>query len=79
MAAIKRIFRVTYRQVLDYRVNQHERNEMEHARRRVDIKLRTESVRKVSLYTLRITKTEAACQRQMKDWNEDIMLLKKNK
>ncbi len=66
-----------HQQVFDYRVNQNVRNEMEHAISRVVIDLTTETIRKGSPHTLRITKTQAAYHRQMKDWNEDVMLFEK--
>lgn len=66
-----------HQQVFDYRAIQNARNEMEHAISRVVIDLRTETIRKGSPHTLRITKTQAAYHRQMKDWKEDVMLLEK--
>jgi hypothetical protein len=39
--------------------------------------LATETIKKGSPYTLRIVKTQAAYQRQLKQWNEDAALLKK--
>jgi hypothetical protein len=74
---LKEFLESPHQQVFDYRVNQHERNEMENAISRVVIDLRTETIRKGSPHTLRITKTQAAYNRQMKDWNEDVMLLEK--
>lgn len=63
--------------VYDYRKNQQERDLMEHAIRHIDIDLSTETIKKGSPYTLRIIKTQAAYQRQLKEWNEDAALLKK--
>ena len=74
---LKEFLESPQQQVFDYHVNQHERNEMEHAISRVVIDLRTETIRKGSPHTLRISKTQAAYHRQMKDWNEDVMLLEK--
>ena len=64
-------------QFFDYRAIQHERTEMELAISRVVIDLKKETIRKGSPHTLRITKTMAAYERLMKDWNEDVMLLEK--
>jgi hypothetical protein len=64
-------------QVYDYRKNQQERDLLENAIRNVDIDLATETIKKGSPHTLRLTKTQAAYQRQLKQWNEDVALLKK--
>ncbi len=64
-------------QVFDYRKNQSERNDLENAIRHVVIDLKTETIRKGSPHTLRITKTQAAYNREMKSWNEDLELLNK--
>jgi hypothetical protein len=74
---LKEFLESPHQQVFDYRAVQHQRNEMEQAISRVVIDLRTETIRKGSPHTLRITKTQAAYNRQMKDWNEDVMLLEK--
>lgn len=74
---LKEFLESPHQQFFDFRVNQHERNEMEHAISRVVIDLRTETIKKGSPHTLRITKTQAAYNRQMNDWNEDVMLLEK--
>lgn len=74
---LKEFLESPHQQVFDYRAAQHQRNEMEHAISRVVIDLRTETIRKGSPHTLRITKTQTAYNRQMKDWNEDVMLLEK--
>jgi hypothetical protein len=63
--------------IFDYRKNQNERNEMEKAITHVTIDLKTETIRKGSPHTLRITKTRAAYDRKMKEWNEDLVLLNK--
>jgi hypothetical protein len=63
--------------VFDYRKNQNERSELEHAINKVTVDLKMETIRKGSPHTLRITKTQAAYQRQMKHWNEDVVLLEK--
>jgi hypothetical protein len=64
-------------QVYDYRKNQQERDLLENAIRHVDIDLATETIKKGSPHTLRLTKTQATYQRQLKQWNEDAALLKK--
>ncbi len=64
-------------QVFDYRKNQSERNDLENAIAHVVIDLKTETIKKGSPHTLRITKTQAAYNREMKSWNEDLELLNK--
>ena len=64
-------------QVFDYRKNQSERNDLENAIRHVTIDLETETIRKGSPHTLRIYKTHAAYNLEMKCWNEDLELLNK--
>lgn len=66
-----------YEEVFDLRKNQHEREALEQAIRGVTIDLKTETIKKGSPHTLRITKTKAAYHRQMKQWNEDVALLEK--
>ncbi|MEX2594690.1 MAG: 2OG-Fe(II) oxygenase [Anditalea sp.] len=66
-------------QVFDFRRNQQERSELESAIQSVDIDLRTETIKKGSPYTLRIIKTQAAYEKQMKEWLEDVALLAKVK
>lgn len=66
-------------QVFDYRKNQSERNELENAIINVEADLRTETIKKGSPHTLRITKTQDAYKKQMKQWNEDVTLLEKVK
>ena len=65
--------------VFDYRKNQSERNELELAIKNVEVDLKTETIKKGSPYTLRIIKTQDAYKRQMKEWNEDVVLLEKVK
>ncbi len=65
--------------IFDFRRNQHERSELEHTINNVTIDLKMETIRKGSPHTLRITKTQASYQRQMKHWNEDVLLLEKVK
>ncbi|HEY5462055.1 MAG TPA: hypothetical protein VIJ95_02270 [Hanamia sp.] len=64
-------------QIFDYRKNQSERNGMKYTIGRVVIDLKTETIKKGSPHTLRIIKTQAEYKRKMKDWNEDLELLKK--
>ena len=64
-------------QVFDYRKNQSERNDLENSIGRAVIDLKTETIKKGSPHTLRITKTQAAYNREMKSWNEDLELLNK--
>lgn len=64
-------------QVFDYRKNQTERNDLENAISHVTIDLKTETIKKGSPHTLRITKTQAAYNREMKSWKEDLVLLNK--
>lgn len=66
-------------QVFDFRRNQQERNEMESAIQSCEIDLRFETIKKGSPYTLRIFKTQAAYEKQMKEWHEDGILLEKVK
>ncbi|HEX5150295.1 MAG TPA: hypothetical protein VFW07_02540, partial [Parafilimonas sp.] len=66
-------------QVFDYRKNQSEREELEHAINNVEVDLKTETIKKGSPYTLRIIKTQDAYNKQMKQWNEDVALLEKVK
>ncbi|MBX2924446.1 MAG: 2OG-Fe(II) oxygenase [Chitinophagaceae bacterium] len=65
--------------VFDYRKNQNERNDLERAIQRVVIDLKTETIKKGSPHTLRITKTIDAHKREMKDWHEDVRLLERVK
>ena len=62
-------------QVFDYRRNQSYRTEMESAINSVEIDLKMETIRKGSPHTLRITKTQAAYERALKAWEEDVLLL----
>lgn len=61
--------------VFDYRINQSDRNLMENAIHQVTIDLKTATIKKGSPHTLRITKTQAAYEWQMKEWNDDVLLL----
>jgi len=64
-------------QVFDYRKNQSERDGLENAIRQVVIDLKTETIKKGSPHTLRITKTQQAYNGKMKKWHEDVELLNK--
>ncbi len=66
-------------QVFDFRRVQQERSELESAIRNVQIDLRTETIKKGSPHTLRIVKTQAAYERQLAEWGEDVALLEKVK
>lgn len=63
--------------VFDYRKIQRERNEMEYAIREAEVDLKTETIKKGSPHTLRITKTQASYEKEMKEWKEDVKLLEK--
>ncbi|MEO5890531.1 MAG: 2OG-Fe(II) oxygenase [Ferruginibacter sp.] len=63
--------------VFDYRKNQFERDALESIIFNVVIDLKTETIKKGSPHTLRITKTQAAYQKEMKRWNEEFELLNK--
>ncbi|MGS2764034.1 2OG-Fe(II) oxygenase [Sinomicrobium sp. M5D2P9] len=65
--------------VFDFRKNQSERNEMESAIKNVVIDLKTETIKKGSPHTLRITKTQDAYDCLMKNWHKDVALLERMK
>lgn len=64
-------------QVFEYRKNESLRKQMEMAINRVTVDLSVETIKKGAPYTLRITKTQAAYEKQLKHWHEDITFLKK--
>lgn len=64
-------------QVFEYKKIQRDRNDLENVIRHTTIDLKTETIKKGSPHTLRITKTQAAYQKKLKAWGEDEMLLKK--
>ena len=72
---LKEFLESSNQQSFDYRAAQNERNAMDQAIRSVVIDLKTETIKKGSPHTLRITKTEAAYHRQLKEWKEDVLLL----
>jgi len=61
--------------VFDYRKAQAERSSMESAIQSVEIDLKMETIRTGSPHTLRITKTQDAYEKTMKEWHEDEVLL----
>lgn len=62
-------------QVFDYQANQSYRTDMERAVKNITIDLKMETIRKGSPHTLRLTKTQAAYERELKKWKEDVALL----
>ena len=61
--------------VFDFRKNQSERSELENAIRNSVVDLKTETIKKGSPHTLRISKTQAAYHREKIKWEEDLELL----
>ena len=59
-------------QVFDYKKNKSYREEMEGAIRQVTIDLKLQTISRSSPYTLRLTKTNAAFERALKKWKEDM-------
>lgn len=64
-------------QVFDYQKKQNFRTDMEYAIRSVTIDLKMETIKKKSPYTLRLTKTQDAYEREMAKWRKDVELLSK--
>lgn len=64
-------------QVFDYARIQSERNSMESAISNVTIDLKMETIKRGSPHTLRLTKTQAAYENDLKRWHIDVALLKK--
>lgn len=64
-------------QVFDYQRNQSYRTEMERAIKSVQIDLKMETIRKGSPHTLRLIKTQAAYERTLKKWKEDVAILER--
>lgn len=64
-------------QVFDYQKIQSERTHMEQAISHVAIDLRMETIRKGSPHTLRLIKTQAAYEKKLAEWNQDVDLLKR--
>jgi hypothetical protein len=63
--------------VYEYRKNKVERDQLESLIHNVVIDLKTETIKKGSPHTLRISKTQANYERLLKMWNEDVKLLTK--
>lgn len=64
-------------QVFEYRKAQLYRSQMESAIARVTIDLKMETIKKSSPHVLKITKTQAAYERALKNWQEDMAILEK--
>lgn len=65
--------------IFDYAIRQSERSEMENAIKNVVIDLKCETIRKGSPHTLRIIKTRKAYEKKLKDWKQDMLLLRQLK
>jgi len=65
--------------VFEYRKAQSYRSRVESALKNVVIDLKTETVKKGSPHTLKITKTQAAYERKYSQWQEDVKLLEQLK
>ena len=76
-ALLKAFLQSPHQHVFDYKKVQMERNEMESAIRHAVVDLKMETIKSGSPHTLRITKTQASYQRQLKGWNEDMALLER--
>ncbi len=64
-------------QVFEYRKSEQYRSEMERAIRYQEMDLKMETIKKGTPHTLKITKTQAAYERALKEWKEDVALLKR--
>jgi hypothetical protein len=64
-------------QFMDFRKNEKERSVVEYAIKAEVADLRTETIKKGSPHILRITKTKADYEQQMKNWHKDVALLEK--
>ena len=62
-------------QVFEYRKSEAYRQEMASVIGNVTIDLKMETIKKGSPYTLQLTKTQAAYERALKKWEEDVALL----
>lgn len=60
----------------DYKALKAHRSSMEYAIRKANVDLEMETIRKGSPQTLRLTKTTATYDRELKKWKEDVALLK---
>ena len=65
------------RQILDFKAVKAERSAMEDAINNVTIDLKMETIKKGSPHTLRITKTQSAYKRKLKNWKKDVELLER--
>jgi len=65
--------------VFDYVAVQAKRKFLEEALRNVKIDLKIETIKKGSPHTLRITKTQGTYKKLLKQWEEDLELLKRIK
>jgi len=74
-AILKHFLQSPDESIFEYKNKQRERDELENAINSVSIDLKFETIRKGSPYTLRITKTQAAYQKEMQIWDEDVVLL----
>ncbi len=68
-----------FQSAMDFRKNQRERENLEYAINKSGVDLTTETIRKGSPHTLRITKTIASYHKKLKEWKEDVESLKKVK
>jgi hypothetical protein len=62
-------------QVFEYKKAQAYRSQMESAIARVTIDLKMETIKKSSPQVLKLTKTQAALERSLKNWKEDVAIL----
>jgi hypothetical protein len=62
-------------QIFEYKKAQAYRSEMESAIRRVTVDLKMETIKKSTPHTLKLTKTQAAYERSLKNWYEDKEIL----
>lgn len=62
-------------QVFEYRKSESYRKQMENAIDSVTIDLKMETIKKGSPHTLQLTKTQAAYEKALKKWKEDVALL----
>ena len=62
-------------QVFEFRRKQSERDSVMSAISGVTIDLRMETIRRGSPHTLKITKTQTAYDKKLKEWKEDVALL----
>lgn len=63
--------------VFDFSRKQQERSVMQAAIQSLSMDLKTETIKKGSPHTLRITKTQDAYERDLKEWNKDMLLLER--